>query len=124
MTDFLYLGYFFVLVLGIETWLHPKLKQNWNNIEDFVTNERPFPPSIWAYLYFFAELAHHFGWNVFKKVFQMYKPVNSDGETPENDKEKEDLFYINFSRQVNDCTFSERKVAFLFSTHFANLANQ
>ena len=103
----------FDVVYGRNAWLDSRMANRngpqWREIEDYVTNETPFPPrregsvQVWAYLYFFVELAHHFGWDVFKRVFRMYRPVNSEGETPESDEGKEDLFYINFSRQVNDC---------------------
>ena len=87
-------------VLGIPSWINPKIEAEWPHVEYYFENEDAFPPSVWAYLFFFAQLAHHFGWDAMKKVFRTYEELIKEGKSPTNDQDKDDLFYITYSREV------------------------
>ena len=72
----------------------------WNELLYHIRNDKPWPPSNWSYLYFYAELVRHFGWDAIKAVFRTYEKLIAEGWFLYDDQAEEDHFYQVFSRQV------------------------
>ncbi|CAH1240427.1 TCAF1 [Branchiostoma lanceolatum] len=86
-------------LVGIDPWRHPWLRNQWKDIHQYLKkpcyNAWKENPGVGLGVY--AQLAHHFGWEPYKKVFREYE---RDVHPPSDNQDKIDRWVIRFSRTV------------------------
>ncbi|XP_050415374.1 TRPM8 channel-associated factor homolog [Patella vulgata] len=84
------------MIAGLEPWIHswlqnqiPATKTYLNSNEDY--SKWKSNPGIALFIY--AQIAHHFGWPVFKEIFRKYESMDN-GIYPNKEQDQIDLWYI------------------------------
>ncbi|XP_066296637.1 TRPM8 channel-associated factor 2-like [Branchiostoma lanceolatum] len=85
-----------------DPWQHPWVRNKWPSIEQFFKDGAQH--DVWkkkagVALAVYAQLAHHFGWEPYKKVFRQYEKDPKKKE-PQNNKERIILWIVRFSNEV------------------------
>ncbi|XP_078695626.1 TRPM8 channel-associated factor 2-like [Branchiostoma floridae x Branchiostoma belcheri] len=85
-----------------DPWQHPWVRNKWPSIEQFFKDGAPH--DVWkkkagVALAVYAQLAHHFGWEPYKKVFRQYEKDPKKKE-PQNNKERIVLWIVRFSKEA------------------------
>ncbi|XP_035697568.1 TRPM8 channel-associated factor 2-like [Branchiostoma floridae] len=85
-----------------DPWRHPWVRNKWPAIEQFFKDGAQH--DVWKKkagiaLAVYAQLAHHFGWEPYKKVFRQYEK-DPKKKQPENNKERIVLWIVRFSEEV------------------------
>src|SRR6218665_1797693 len=89
-------------ICHLEPWIHKWLQRKLSSTEKFLKNGTDF--QVWksspgVALFVYAQLAHEFGWESYRKVFRRYL-VMSDIERPTIDQQKIDTWFSMFSEIV------------------------
>ncbi|XP_066296501.1 TRPM8 channel-associated factor 1-like [Branchiostoma lanceolatum] len=86
-------------LVGIDPWRHPWLRNQWKDIHQYLKkpcyNAWKENPGVGLGVY--AQLAHHFGWEPYRKVFREYE---RDVHPPSDNQDKIDRWIVRFSRTV------------------------
>ena len=79
-------------------WIHEWLKRHLQNVKKYVNSAKSF--EIWQSdpglgLFIYAQIAHHFGWDVYKKVFREYE--QPDCQDIRDNQQKIDTWFVKMS---------------------------